>query len=74
MEQQNAVTAEIARNVDQAAQGTRDVSTNISGMTRTAADTGRASGEIVQSAVELTQQADALRNGFDGFIQRVRAA
>jgi methyl-accepting chemotaxis protein len=74
VEQQNAVTAEIARNVDQAAQGTRDVSTNISGMTRTAADTGRASGEIVQSAIELTRQAEALRTGFDGFIQRVRAA
>jgi methyl-accepting chemotaxis protein len=74
VEQQNAVTAEIARNVDQAANGTRDVSTNISGMTRTAADTGRASGEIVQSAVELTRQAEALRTGFDGFIQRVRAA
>jgi methyl-accepting chemotaxis protein len=74
VEEQNATTTEIARNVDQAAKGTRDVSVNISGMTRTAADTGRASGEIVQSAVALTQQAEALRTGFDGFIRRVRAA
>ncbi len=72
--QQNATTAEIARNAEQAAGGSRDVSTNIGSVSRAAADTGRVANEMVQAAVELTQQAATLRQGADGFIARVRAA
>jgi methyl-accepting chemotaxis protein len=72
--QQNATTAEIARNAEQAAGGSRDVSTNIGSVSRAAADTGRVANEMVRAAVELTQQAATLRQGADGFIARVRAA
>ena len=72
--QQNATTAEIARNAEQAAGGSRNVSTNIGSVSRAAADTGRVANEMVQAAVELSQQAATLRRGADGFIARVRAA
>jgi methyl-accepting chemotaxis protein len=74
VEEQNATTGEIARNADQAAGGSRDVSSNITSVSQLAADTGRVSHDIVKAAVELATQADALRLGVDGFIARVRAA
>jgi methyl-accepting chemotaxis protein len=74
VEQQNATTAEIARNADQAAQGSREVSGNIGSVTAAAADTGRVSKDILQAAVALTSQSETLRAGVDAFIARVRAA
>jgi methyl-accepting chemotaxis protein len=74
VEEQNATTAEIARNADQAAQGSRDVSLTIGSVSKAAADTGRASNDILQAAVGLTKQGEALREGADAFIARVRAA
>jgi methyl-accepting chemotaxis protein len=74
VEDQNATTAEIARNADQVAQGSRDVSLNIGAVSKAAADTGRAAQVILQAAVQLTRQGEALRTGADTFIALVRAA
>ncbi len=74
VEEQNTTTAQIARNADQAAGGSRDVSLNIGSVSQAAADTGAASKDILQAAVELTRQGEALRVGADAFIARVRAA
>jgi methyl-accepting chemotaxis protein len=74
VEEQNTMTAQIARNADQAAQGSRDVSLNIGSVSQAAADTGAASKDILQAAVGLTRQGEALRVGADAFIARVRAA
>jgi methyl-accepting chemotaxis protein len=74
VEEQNVSTAEIARNADQAAMGSREVSTTIGNVSKAAADTGRASNDILQAAVELTKQGETLRVGADAFIARVRAA
>jgi methyl-accepting chemotaxis protein len=74
VEEQNAATAEIARSTDQAAQGTRDVSLNIGSVSQAAADTGRASKDILEATVQLTRQGTALRVGADAFIARVRVA
>jgi methyl-accepting chemotaxis protein len=74
VEQQNATTGEIARNVEQAASGTRSVTSNIAGVSRSAAETGRVSTEIVGAAGELATQAQLLRAKVDEFISRVRAA
>ncbi|APF38446.1 methyl-accepting chemotaxis protein [Chelatococcus daeguensis] len=74
VEEQGAATGEIARNVQQAAHGTQEVSAHISGVTRAAADTGRVSSEIVSAASELTDQAGRLREEVERFIARVRAA
>jgi methyl-accepting chemotaxis protein len=74
VEEQNATTAAIARNADQAARGSREVSLNIGSVSKTAADAGAASSDILQAAVGLTKQGEALRAGADAFIARVRAA
>jgi methyl-accepting chemotaxis protein len=74
VEEQNTTTAAVARNADQAAQGSRDVSLNIGSVSQAASDTGRASQDILQAAVHLTRQGEALRVGADAFIARVRAA
>jgi methyl-accepting chemotaxis protein len=74
VEEQNATTAAIARNADQAARGAREVSLNIGSVSKTAADAGAAASDILQAAVGLTKQGEALRAGADAFIARVRAA
>ncbi|HTI85049.1 MAG TPA: methyl-accepting chemotaxis protein [Alphaproteobacteria bacterium] len=74
MEEQDAVTSEIARNVEQAAAGTREVTTNIAGVTRAAAHTGRASADVLSSASALAAQNETLGQTIDGFIAAVRAA
>jgi methyl-accepting chemotaxis protein len=74
VEEQNATTGEIARNIIQAAEGTRSVSSTIGGVNQSAAETGRVSNEIVDSAVGLAKQSELLRAKVDDFINRVRAA
>ncbi len=74
VEEQGAATGEIAQNVHQAAQGTLEVSSSITTVSRAAGDTGRVSSEIVRSASDLASQADSLRSQVDSFIERVRAA
>jgi methyl-accepting chemotaxis protein len=74
VEEQGASTQEIARNVEQAASGTREVSANIVGVTQAAGQTGKVSEEIVNAAVSLAEQSNALRGQVGSFIERVRAA
>jgi hypothetical protein len=47
---------------------------NIGSVSSAAADTGRASTDILGAAVELTRQGEALKVGADTFVARVRAA
>jgi methyl-accepting chemotaxis protein len=47
---------------------------NIGSVSQAASDTGRASKDILQAAVDMTRQGEALRVGVDAFIARVRAA
>ena len=72
VEEQAAATQEIARNVEQAAAGTQDVSANITGVTQAANDTGTASGEVLRSAGELSEQSVLLRREVDSFVAKVR--
>ena len=74
VEEQGAATQEIARNVEQAANGTQGVNTNISGVTAAAGETGQAAGEILNAAGELSQQSELLKGEVDQFLAQVRAA
>ncbi|MBF0334381.1 MAG: methyl-accepting chemotaxis protein, partial [Alphaproteobacteria bacterium] len=64
---------EIARNVEQAAAGTADVSNNISGVTRAAGEAGQVAEQVLHAAGELTRQADLLRGEVDRFVAGIRA-
>ncbi|HVI51360.1 MAG TPA: methyl-accepting chemotaxis protein [Candidatus Sulfotelmatobacter sp.] len=72
VEEQGATTTEIARSVQLAASGTRDVSGNISGVTATAEKTGRAADDVLQASGSLTHQSDQLREQVDRFLRSVR--
>jgi methyl-accepting chemotaxis protein len=74
VEEQNAATNEIARNVQQAAAGTSDVSANIGGVNEGAAQTGTAASEVLSAADALTTQADELQREVHQFLESVRAA
>jgi methyl-accepting chemotaxis protein len=72
--EQGAATEEIARNVQQAAIGTAEVSSNIVGVTKAANDSGAASSQVLSSAGELSQNSKALRSRVDDFLRTIRAA
>ncbi|MBI1775595.1 MAG: methyl-accepting chemotaxis protein [Proteobacteria bacterium] len=74
VEEQGAATKEIARNVQQASVGTNEVSANISGVTQSVGETGKAAGEVLGAAGELTRQSQALRTQVDRFLSEIRAA
>ncbi|MGC2087342.1 MAG: HAMP domain-containing methyl-accepting chemotaxis protein [Bradyrhizobium sp.] len=74
VEQQGAATREIARNVQQASEGTNEVSRNIAGVSAATAETGKAAGEVLDSAKALTSLSNDLRRDVDSFIGDLRVA
>ncbi|BAF88413.1 histidine kinase [Azorhizobium caulinodans ORS 571] len=74
VEQQGAATLEISRNIQQAAAGTEQVSANIAQVTRGAAETGEASGAVLDSARALSNEGEHLKAEVDRFLATVRAA
>jgi len=74
VDQQGAATREIAGNVQQAAQGTQEVTSNIAGVTRAASDTGAATTQVVDASNAIARHGETLKNEVDRFLQTVRAA
>jgi methyl-accepting chemotaxis protein len=74
VEQQGAATQEIARNVQQAAIGTNEVSQNIGGVSTAAGETGAAANLVLEASRALTRHADELRGEVDRFLAGVKAA
>jgi methyl-accepting chemotaxis protein len=73
MEEQSAATQEIAGSVNQAAAGTQQVNDNIASVSQASQEAGAASGQVMSSAGELSQQAELLKDEVDRFIAQVRA-
>ncbi|HLN25742.1 MAG TPA: cache domain-containing protein [Patescibacteria group bacterium] len=74
VEQQGAATQEIARNVQQAAQGTREVSHKIGGITRNATAAVGGCGEVLTVARSLASDSETLRVEVTRFLAGVRSA
>jgi methyl-accepting chemotaxis protein len=74
IEQQGSATKEIARNVQQAAHGTQEVTSNISGVQQAANDTGAAATQVLGAAEQLSQQSNDLASQVNRFLADVRAA
>jgi methyl-accepting chemotaxis protein len=60
--------------VQQAAQGTQQVSSNIVDVQRGASDTGSASSQVLSAAQSLSGDSARLRQEVDKFLSSVRAA
>ena len=74
VEQQDATTKEISRNVMEAAKGTAEVACNITEVNKGAAETGSASTQVLSSAKQLAGDSGTLRREVDSFLATVRAA
>ena len=74
VEEQSAATSEIARNVQQAAQGTNMVASSIGGVSEVASMTGAASQQVLASAKSLSREAEQLKGIVDTFLNNVKTA
>ncbi|MBR0691597.1 methyl-accepting chemotaxis protein [Bradyrhizobium lablabi] len=74
VEQQGAATREIARNIQHAAGGTSEVSSNIVGVSHASAEAGTAAGEVLSASDALRREADLLDSEIDSFLSSIRAA
>src|SRR5712692_6879964 len=74
VEEQGAATREIARNVQHAAGGTTEVSSNIVGVSTASAEAGSAAGEVLSASSALRREADVLRAEIDAFLSNIRVA
>ncbi len=71
---QGEAAREIARSVQEAAQGTAMVSSNIEDVNTALAQSDEASRQVLDAAVELSRQSEALRREIDDFVAGIRAA
>jgi methyl-accepting chemotaxis protein len=74
VEQQGAATREIARNIQHAAGGTSEVSSNIVGVSCASAEAGSAASEVLNASGALRRETDVLRAEIDAFLENIRAA
>ena len=74
VEEQNAATQEIGRNVHEAASGTQQVSSAIVGVNQASAEAGAASTQVLAAADDLSKQAAHLSSEVKRFLDQVRAA
>jgi len=74
VEEQGTATREIARNIQHAAGGTSEVSSNIVGVSSASAQAGSAAGEVLSASGALRREADVLRSEIDAFLSNIRAA
>jgi methyl-accepting chemotaxis protein len=74
VEQQGASTKDIARSVQQAAEGTRGVMHNIAEVTQASGQVGTAAELVLGSAGELARQSERLKQEVESFLGTVRAA
>jgi methyl-accepting chemotaxis protein len=74
MEEQGAATQEISRNVQQAAQGTQQVSSHIVDVQAGATKTGAASSQVLSAAKTLSRDSARLKSEVGRFLDTVRVA
>ncbi|MCJ2134839.1 methyl-accepting chemotaxis protein [Methylobacterium sp. J-026] len=74
VEEQGAATQEIVRNVSQAATGTDQVTSNITGVAQASEATGAAASQVLGAAGELSRQSEYLSAEVSRFLATIRAA
>ncbi|WP_170245064.1 cache domain-containing protein [Pararhodospirillum oryzae] len=74
VEQQTAATAEIARNVDEAARGTHEVTESITRVREAAGRTGATVGQVVDTATLLIARATGLATEVNDFLSGIDRA
>ena len=67
-----AATEEIARNVEQAFAGIRDISVNINGVSDHAGETERRAGQTKSASADMSHQAERLADEVKSFLTALR--
>ncbi|HYH22796.1 MAG TPA: methyl-accepting chemotaxis protein [Azospirillum sp.] len=73
VEQQSAATREIARNVGEAADGTRHVRENIDSVARAAAESGQSANRVLEASTTVADEVRSLGSQVNNFVSRMRA-
>jgi methyl-accepting chemotaxis protein len=60
--------------VQQAAGGTHDVTSNITGVSQAASETGAAAAQVLSASGDVARGASALKDSVTSFLARVKAA
>ncbi|MHA7777431.1 methyl-accepting chemotaxis protein [Roseibium sp. M-1] len=74
IEEQNAVTSEIAKNASDVAMGSADITLNISEVNRAAQLSGDQVGDVVSRIQDISSQISTIRDGLGDFLGHLRAA
>ena len=74
VEEQDASTQGIARNVQEAARGTQEVNSKIEEVSNAAGEAGTAANKVLKSAGNLSQQSGMLQAQVEKFLSQIRAA
>ena len=74
VEEQNAVTAEIASSTQGVAAGSHTISETIGSVSEAAGDSNRAASDVMTTVGQLGQQSVTLREELDRFLTKLRAA
>jgi methyl-accepting chemotaxis protein len=73
VEEQNAATQEISRNVQQASEGTKGVTHSIELVSAEVAKTRAAAEAVMQAAKQMLGESEGLKTYIDSFLNEVRA-
>ncbi|SMH38750.1 methyl-accepting chemotaxis protein [Azospirillum agricola] len=73
VDEQDAGTREIARNVEQAAVGTNALFRTMETVSTAAGRTGTVAGQVLGASAELSQQAETMRQDIDSVLRQIRA-
>jgi methyl-accepting chemotaxis protein len=74
MENQSTATNEIAANTGLVASATAQVTANAESVSSSMESTGSAANQVVEAAIDLNRQAEALRTEIGSFLENIRAA
>lgn len=74
MEEQNSATQEISRNIQEASKGAMDVTSNITTVSNAATESGKAAGEVLEVARQLSERSQIMKKEVEGFLRDIRAA
>ena len=74
MEEQRAAAGEITRSAQEAADGTRDVFSNIQEVDQATSETGESAGQVLEASLAVSRQSDELKAAVEQFLTEVRAA
>ena len=74
VQQQTAATSEISTNVQQAAEGAREISENIGNISAVSEQTSVGADRVLESARELSSEANSLADTVKEFLEKIEAA